>query len=354
MKVKNFISRKKTYLVLAVSILVLLSISFLRYSHSHTEPFSQTTTAMGSFVTQTILTKSGKPEDVANSVAKSIQDLEAQISWRIPDSYVAKINRADKSDKISLNDECFDILKKSLAISEKTEGAFEVTILPLSSLWDFSGERIDLPDKKLLRDAISKVGYKNIVLNEEDKTVQNLAEAALLDLGSVGKGAACDLAIKEYSEKNLDYAIISVGGSVGLYGQKITQQPFNIAIRDPFSKVKSSSFATVKLTSGCVSTSGSYEKSLDINGKSYHHILTPKTGYPIETDLVSVTVWHNSGTIADLLSTACFILGREKSLPILQEYNAQGIFVDKNKNVYISKELSDKFIITNNAYKICS
>lgn len=332
---------------------ILIFVIFFEHFHGSDKPFTNTTTAMGTYITQTISTKKTKPENIANSIAKSIKDLEDKLSWRKPNSDISKINYADKFDKVSVCEECFSILRESLELSKKTGGAFEVTVLPITSLWNFSNNKNVIPDSNSLKDAVSKVGYKNILLDEQNYTVQNLSGVPLLDLGGVGKGSACDLAIKEYSKKDLNYAIISVGGSIGLYGKKENNQPFNIAVKDPLEKENSSNtFATLKLYSGCVSTSGAYEQGFTVEGTFYHHILDSKTGYSVQTDLLSVTVCHDCGTLTDMLSTACFILGKEKSLPILKEYNAEAIFVDKNKNVFITPGLENKFSLTNNDYKL--
>lgn len=355
MRVRNFLKKKKVYVLALVGFsFFFLCVIFFEYFLKNDKPFTNTTTAMGTYITQTISTKKNQPENIANSITKSIKNLENKISWRKENSDIFKINHSGKSDKIKVNNETFDILKRSLEVSQKTGGAFEVTILPISSIWNFSNNNGFVPNSSSLKNALTKVGYKNILLNEQDYTVQNLSGVPILDLGGVGKGSACDLALKEYSKNDLNYAIISVGGSIGLYGKKENNQPFNIAIRDPLEKEDSSiSFAFIKLYSGCVSTSGAYEQGFTVDNTFYHHILDSKTGYSAQTDLLSVTVCHDSGTLTDLLSTACFVLGKDKSLPILKEYNAEAIFVDKNKNVFVTPNLKSKFSLTNNNYKIC-
>lgn len=354
MPFKNTLKKKKFFILALVSFLILATVLLLSHFHNEEKPFTNTTTAMGTFVFQTISSKQENPEIIASSITKSIKDLENKISWRKENSDIFKINNASKSDKIKVNVETFDILKKSLEVSRKTDGAFEVAILPISSLWDFSNNKGFVPESHALKNALAKVGYQNILLDEKNLTVQNFSGTSILDLGGVGKGSACDLALKEYSKKDLNYAIISVGGSIGLFGKKENNQPFNIAIRDPLQKENPSlSFANLKLYSGCISTSGAYEQGFTVNDTFYHHILDSKTGYSAKSDLLSVTVCHNSGTLTDLLSTACYVFGKDKSLSILKEYDAEAVFVDKNKNVFITPNLKNKFSLTNDNYKIC-
>ena len=149
---------------------------------------------------------------------------------------------------------------------------------------------------------------------KEDGTAALQSHSAALDLGSVGKGAACDAAVAAYKEAGVDRAVVAVGGSVGVWGEKPFGQLWNIAVRDPDSE---GSLGTLSVPSGFLSTSGSYEKQFEEDGVTYHHILDPKTGYPAESGLVGVTIWSDSGVLSDALSTACFVLGMEESLPLL-------------------------------------
>ena len=159
-----------------------------------------------------------------------------------------------------------------------------------------------------------------------------------LDLGALGKGYACDIAVQQYKKAGVS-GIIAVGGSIGVNGTKPGDEPFNVGIRDPFSENTSNVFASVVLKSGFISTSGSYEKYFMKDNTLYHHILDTRNGYPAETDIVSVTVVCDSGMYSDMLSTACFILGVEKSKPLLEKYNAEAIFVKKDKQVTMTEGL---------------
>ena len=171
----------------------------------------------------------------------------------------------------------------------------------------------------------------------------------VLDLGSVGKGIACDEVRGVLENSKIKRAVVSVGGSILLYGEG---EKFTIGIRDPFSESSTESFAVLTLPATCVSTSGSYERYFDRDGVRYHHILDPKTGYPAESGLVSVTVVCSDGFMSDALSTACFVLGYEKSLPLLEKYGAQAVFVFNDRSVRVTGSLADSFKLEKDGFKL--
>ena len=172
-----------------------------------------------------------------------------------------------------------------------------------------------------------------------------------VDLGSVGKGAACDAAVRAYEEAGAKAAIIAVGGSVGVYGEKSSGKPWSVAVRDPNGD---GSLGSVTLAEGFVSTSGSYEKYFEQDGVLYHHLLDPETGYPAESGLVSVTVVAKSGVLSDALSTACFVLGREDGMKLLEEFDAEGIFINSDNNITVTDGLKDRFTRTSRDYTLVS
>ena len=204
----------------------------------------------------------------------------------------------------------------------------------------------------------------NTALNEErleptdkktntDESISSIyiEDQCTLDLGAVGKGIACDVA-QNYlkQQKEVSGAVIAVGGSILLYGSKVDGTNWNVAVQNP--RGKDGEAMGVLSLSGTtnVSTSGDYEKYFMQNGKRYHHILDPSTGYPAESSLISVTVVSDNGLLSDGLSTACFVLGKEKGQKLLETYGAEGIFIDQNKKVTVTKGLKDKFTILNEEY----
>ncbi len=343
----------KAYIVLftvLIAIIVTLLIMFDKVDKKE-KSFSSASTAMGSYVQQTVYGKNS--ENAANAAIVDIKNLEKKISWRIDDSAISKINNGSGKEWIDLDDVTLDVLLKSVDVSKRSMQAYDFTILPISKLWDFGGENQRIPSTTEIENNLPLVNYNFLRINEDVKRAKLVKEGSGIDLGAAGKGTACDVAVEAYKNNGADYGIVAVGGSVGVYGRKSNKVPWRIAIRDPFRGIdQSDGAAVVKIDEGFISTSGAYEKCFEKDGIKYHHILNPKTGYPVETDIISVSVVSNNGTMGDLLSTACYVLGKEKSLSLLEHYNAQAIFIDRNKNIYATNGIRDNIIITNEEFKL--
>lgn len=307
--------------------------------------YTVTTFSMGSYVQQTVY--GGGREEGARAAAGAVQELEDLISWRKGEGDVGQINEKAGSDFVPIDPRTENILSACLAVCEESGGAFDVTIAPVSRLWDFD-ENPHLPEDAMIQKFVEKVDYSALSVPGDGTAALRLHNTAL-DLGAVGKGAACDAAVSAYEENNVDRAIVAVGGSVGVYGEKPFGAPWTIAVRDPGGE---GSLGTLSIFEGFVSTSGSYEKCFTENGKTYHHLLDPSTGYPAESGLVSVTVKSGSGTLSDALSTACFVLGLEKSLPLLEKFDAGAVFVTTEKQIYVTENLREAFALSAEGYAL--
>ena len=187
-----------------------------------------------------------------------------------------------------------------------------------------------------------------------DGNTVTLEDGCTLELGAVGKGIGCDV-IAEFLKEQKDVAgmILNLGGSsVMTYGEKPDGTEWKIALTDP-RDAEGDYLGTITLKANqFLSTSGDYEKYFIEDGKRYHHILDPKTGYPAWTGLTSVTVVCDSGFLADGLSTACFVLGREKAEKLLEKYNAEAVFVDEDRNVYATDGIKDQFELMKDTYTL--
>lgn len=329
------------------------------------EPQRLTTFAMGSAVRQTVYGEGAATACAA--VSQAARELENAISWRVEGSDIARLN-AGAGGAVDLSHlETSGLLALAGKVSAASGGAFDVTIGPVSRLWDFDGDP-HVPDPEELAAALALVDYRKLS-GAAGETPDGPARYLLpspgmaVDLGAMGKGAACDAALRRYrQDSSVEAAVIAVGGSVAVYGQKPDGKPWRIAVRDPRSD---GTLGEIEMNSGYVSTSGSYEKTFTEDGRTYHHILDPHTGYPAESGLVSVTVWTPSveewtrpdadspdegtpayyGAAADALSTACFVLGLEDSLPLLEEFGAQGLFVTEDGGVYPTEGLRESFTL---------
>lgn len=338
-----------TLIFVAVLFLVIVVLALFPLLDREEERYEVTTYAMGSYVQQTVYGKNR--EDAAVKAADAVEALEQKISWRVANSDIQKLNNNAGKDWVTLSDETLNVLTQAQSVSEKSGGAFDVTIAPISRLWDFDDELNEVPDSDLITSLLPYVNYSLLRIDETEQTASLKNFGMAVDLGSVGKGAACDAAVRAYEEAGAKAAIIAVGGSVGVYGKKSSGKPWSVAVRDPNGD---GSLGSVTLAEGFVSTSGSYEKYFEQDGVLYHHLLDPKTGYPAESGLVSVTVVAKSGVLSDALSTACFVLGREDGMKLLEEFDAEGIFINSDNNITVTDGLKDRFTRASRDYTLVS
>ena len=334
-KNKKATTRKIQFWLILLGI-VLVAVGLLIFFLTGDDMYEVTTFSMGTYVSQRVYGKNR--EEGARLAAQAVQELDDLISWRSGTGDVAAINAAAGSDFVPLDGRTERVLRSAMDVCEKSGGALDITIAPISLLWDFDNNP-HLPPDDMIQKFLTKVDFSALSLPGDGTAALRLHETAI-DLGAVGKGAACDAAIDAYQQAGVSRAVVAVGGSIGVYGKKPFGEPWKIAIRDPNGD---GGLGTISLTEGFVSTSGSYEKYFTENDKTYHHLLDPDTGYPAENGLLSVTVKSKEGALSDGLSTACFVLGPEKSLPLLKEFDADAVFVAEDRQVYVTEGIWEDF-----------
>lgn len=244
-------------------------------------------------------------------------------------SDVYKLNNAD--DYITVSKDTIKIIKRSVYFSGLSGGLFDITICPVTNLWDFEGTT--LPDRKEIEEAIKNVNYERIKTDGENVFL----DGTEIDLGGIAKGYIADKLLSFFKEKNVTDGIINLGGNVIVFGDKEK----SVGIAKPFSE--NEIVAKVKLKNKSIVTSGTYERFIDIDGKIYHHILDPKTGYSRETDLNSATVIGDTSLDLDALSTICILLGKEKATKLIEQTEStEAVFIDKQGKLTYTKGLKYK------------
>lgn len=258
-----------------------------------------------------------------------------------------------------VSDELYNALRQSLDICADSNGALDITIEPLNRLWGIEGkyDGFQVPGDDEISAALDLVGYENIGAykdkSKDSNNVNNDVGYIVIDkenmdfaIGAVGKGYALDIIRGELEKNETQGACVIIGGSILVYGSKTNGEGFTVGIRNPRGDEAD---LIGRLTfdvneTACISTSGDYEKYALADGTRYHHIFDRTTGYPAKSGLISVTVVCESGLYSDALSTACFVLGYDKSLELLEKYNADAVFVDDDGNIIITDGLKGKFI----------
>lgn len=254
-------------------------------------------------------------DDVLDGAFSLCDEFEKKLSRTLPDSEVSRLNGADGFIKIS--DDTKKIIERSVYYGDLSGGKFDITICSVSSLWDFNGEVI--PSRDEIAEALKNVDYNEI---EIDGNLVSLNKAKI-DLGGIAKGYIADRLLDYFKEKNVKSGIINLGGNVLVFGDRGK----NVGIKKPFGDGEIA--CTVKVKNTSVVTSGTYERYIEKDGKKYHHILDPETGYSAETDLASATVICDSSFDADALATVCVLKGLKEAKALIENTdNAQAVFID--------------------------
>lgn len=264
------------------------------------------------------------------------QKYENLLSSQIDTSEISKIN-ISRGAPVTVSDETIEVLQKGIYYSELSGGKFDITIAPVSELWDFrDNEEGLLPEKAALENACTHVNYQNIQI--EGNTVTLTDPQTQIDLGGIAKGYIADR-LKEYLlNEGVEHALINLGGNTLAVGTKYDGSPFRIGIQKPFSE-KNEAITAVEITDCSVVSSGIYQRYFEKDGRIYHHILDPDTGYPYENNLLQVTIISDQSVDGDALSTCCFALGLEEGSKLIESLdNVQAIFVTDDYELhYVGK-----------------
>ncbi len=326
---------KKILIALAVVAAVAAAAIFFASSNEVKREFF----AMDTFVSAKV--KGFAAKDAAGGVSTLVRELDSkQLSRYTSGSEISRINSEAET---VLSDEMRDYITELLEVGKMSGGKFDIALGAVSDLWSFN-DSPRVPSTDELTEALSRSGSGKLSLSGNTLT---RADGCIVDLGSAGKGIALDKVKSYLSDKKISSAVVSVGGSVLLYGKG----SFNVGVRDPWGEA-GRSVMTVKLGAGCVSTSGSYERCFEQGGKRYHHILDPDTGLPVENGLVSVTVISDSGLLSDALSTACFVLGAEGGAKLAAKYGCEAIFITEDKKVICTDGIKPNVTVLADGYTV--
>ncbi len=285
-----------------------------------------------------------KSEKIACDIESLLYGFEAETSLYSEGSYVYRINDGAGNNFVEIDEGAYTLLSNAKVCCEQSDGIFDVTIAPLTLLWNINGENPSVPAEADITAARTLINYKDILLsNEGDIYKAKLSkEGEALDLGGIAKGYSLDLCKDVLAESEVEYGYISIGGNVLVYGDK-GGAGFNVGLRVP-EKDSTQSFCVLNLSDTIVSTTGGYERYFIEDGKVYHHVLDPRTGYPSNSDLISVSVVNNSGLTADFLSTWLYIIGKDEAVRTANENGYEVVLVDEDGVVYISRSLEDNVV----------
>ena len=300
------------------------------------------------------LFSTGKPDSELGRLNQWSQELEAgagdaAMTERPGEAEdAAESEDAGLSGQFVLSEEAFALLERAMELSRETEGAFDPAVYPLMRLWGFAGKEGEertpaKPEDEEIQALLPLCRPENVVLRPENHALEVTVPGTMLDLGGAVKGYASARLMELFREQGVSSALVNLGGNVQVLGTKPDGSLWRIGIEDP---EREGNIAALSLTDTAAVTSGGYERGFEEDGRRYHHLLDPETGYPAEGGLLSVTVLTPDGALADMLSTALFVMGRERAEAFVArraaDWQFEAVLVTEDRELLATEGLRDR------------
>ena len=302
------------------------------------EPVSRSSFLLNTFVTVTLY--DSEDQEILDGAMKLCSEYEQKLSTTIETSEIYVMNHRQPGERtFTVSEETAEVIEKGLEYSRLSDGVFDITIEPLSSLWNFTGADPHVPSEDAIREELSKVGYENVSVSGNQITFAN--DVTTIDLGAIAKGYIADR-MKEYlKSQGVESAIINLGGNVLCVGERPGGKPFKIGLQKPFAD-RTETVASLDIRDLSVVSSGVSERHFEENGVNYHHILDPFTGYPYENGLTQVTILSEQSVDGDGLSTTCFALGLEGGMKLADSLDGvYAVFITEDGEIHYSQNAAD-------------
>lgn len=334
MNIRKSFSRKKR---IAVGCLSLLTAAGITGCQNQKEPVTKHGFYFDTVIQITLYDDS--KESLIDECFDMAETFQQTISKTEPDSDIYKLNHAN-GEPVTVSDDTLALLETGQRYYSLSGGSFDITIGALADLWDVKNNPGTLPSTEEIEEALSTTGWENIQISGSQVTLKN--PDTQLDLGGIAKGYMADR-MKEYlNAHGIREGFINLGGNVLLLGPKSSGEPYTIGIQKPFSPDGTPMF-TVKPTDGTVVSSGIYQRYFEKDGRIYHHILDPATGYPYENGLLSVTILCPASVDGDALSTTCFSLGLKEGMALVEETpDTEAVFITDAYELVFSSGMGER------------
>lgn len=265
-------------------------------------------------------------------------------------SEISKINLKAGIDAEFVSRDTYVVIKNAIKYSKILEGAFDPTIRPLVKLWNIGAKEESIPERYRIEETQKLVNYNDVILDENNYSVMLKNKKQALDVGGIAKGFAADEVRDIFYKNNIKSALIDLGGNIFALGSKEDNTPWKVGIQNPL-KSRGEFIGILSVKNKSVVTSGNYERYFIKDGKRFHHIIDPKTGYPSQSKIISATIISDNSIDGDGLSTGVYILGVDKALKIIEEIEGiDAIFITEDKKVYITSRIREIFILTDEEF----
>lgn len=332
------INKTKMYLTILIA---LVSINIAGCGKSE-EKKESTLAKRELFAMDTYMTLSAYGEKSEAALEEAVAEIERLDSLLSTGDSQSEVYIVNENGSEILSEDTAAIIEKSLELYESTEGNFDITIYPLMVEWGFSTENYKVPEEERIKELIKNVGAKSIEYDKKEKFL-SLPEKVQIDFGGIAKGYTSDKIMDIFERYEIESGMVSLGGNVQLYGNKTDGSLWKVAVENP--NDTSDYIGVIETKDKAIITSGGYERFFEENGEKWHHILDPKTGYPAKSGLTSVTIVSAEGMLADGLSTALFVMGKEKALTYWENNTDKfdTILVEEDGKITITEGLKDEF-----------
>lgn len=293
-----------------------------------------------------------KAEKAIEEAIKRLNNIDDKMSAFKENSEISKINLNAGVVPEKVNKDTYFVVKNSIKYSKILEGTFDPTIRPLVKLWNIGAEKEFIPPKINIGEALKLVNYNDVILDESNHSVMLKNKKQALDVGGIAKGFAADEVRDIFYKHNIKSALIDLGGNIFALGSKEDKTPWKVGIQNPL-KPRGEYVGILSVKDKSVVTSGNYERYFMKDGKRFHHIIDPKTGYPSQSKIISATIISDNSIDGDGLSTGVYILGIDKALRIIEEIQGiEAIFITEGKEVYITSGIKEIFILTDEEFSL--
>ena len=315
------------------------------------KPNAATRTELGLLDTVITLTVYGdNPEDSLDRILERTAEIHASMTI-YEDSPISALNEAAGQGPQPLPEDVYTLLSAAQQYAALTGGAFDMTVRPLTRLWGIGTDTARLPAQPEIDAALPLIDYTQLGLDDTTASA-TLPAGTAIDLGGIAKGYACDQAAEILLECGIPHALLDFGGTIYAQGSKPDGTLWRIGIRNPVPGGEGH-IAVLSLRDKAVVTSGAYERYFMQDNILYHHIFDPQTGYPAQSGLLSVTIVSSNSTLADALSTACFVLGKDRGIELLGGMeDVEAVFVTEQQEIFITAGLQDVIAVSSDEYTL--
>ena len=294
--------------------------------------------AMDTYMTVTAY--GAKAQEAVDEAEAEIQRLDELLSTGNEESEIAQLNQ---NKSATLSEDAGYLVERALELNKETDGAFDIAIYPVMEAWGFPTQNYQVPTADTLESLLKLADASQIIYDENSRKISFGREGMKIDLGGIAKGYTSSRIMDIYKENNISSGLVNLGGNVQALGTKPDGSKWRVAVQSPDDTEDYLGILSVE--DKAVITSGGYERYFEQDGKTYHHIINPKTGYPAENGLTSVTVVSEDGTLADGLSTSLFIMGKEEAIEFWRAHSDEFdiIMLTDEGKLYVTEGIQDDF-----------